>query len=59
MDVIKGYPEEMLLLRDALSKIKDIQPIISKAFKGLVLEDKDFFLLEALDINYSTDDINI
>lgn len=46
MDVIKGYPEEMLLLRDALSKIKDIQPIISKAFKGLVLEDKDFFYLK-------------
>lgn len=46
VDAIIRYPEEMLLLRDALSKVKDIQPIISKALKGLVLEDKDFFYLK-------------
>lgn len=46
LETIKRYPEEMLLVRDELSKIKDVQPIISKAFKGLVLEDKDFFYLK-------------
>ena len=51
LGIINKNPKDLLYLRDILSHIKDVVPIVSKIYRGLVLEEEEFFNLKSWLLN--------
>ncbi|QNO15125.1 hypothetical protein HYG86_10310 [Alkalicella caledoniensis] len=64
LKMIIDNPKEMLFLSDLLVCSKDVVPLVNKAYKGLVLEEEEFFNLKSWlllleDIKHISDKVGI